>query len=266
VILACQENLLPGADLAAKWKFAVEVGFDGIELQGQHGFGARVDELLAAREGGAIFPTVCVNRGPFIGDFDSVERGRATAQMKELVSTIAAVGGQGAITPAAFGLFSRDLPPFASPRTPEGDREILVAALHELAVHAEAVGAQILLEPLNRYEDHMLNRVEQALELCESVGSAALRVMADTFHMNIEETDPAGVVRRAGPRLAHLHLSDSNRGEPGTGHIDFGATLAAARAGGFDGTLAYECRLSGQPEDVLPLSVRVIRAAWEGRS
>jgi sugar phosphate isomerase/epimerase len=266
VILACQENLLPGDDLAAKWTFAAEAGFDGIELQGQRGFGARLDELVAAGQLGAVFPSVCVNGGPFIGDFEAEGRSRAVTQMKQLLSTIAAVGGRGAITPAAFGQFSSNLPPFTPPRTAEGDREVLLAALRELAAHAEEVGAQVFLEPLNRYEDHMLNRVEQALELCELAGSSALRVMADTYHMNIEETVPADVVRHAGPRLAHLHLSDSNRGEPGAGHIDFRATLAAARAGGFDGILAYECRLSGRPEDVLPPSVRAIRAAWEGRS
>jgi len=263
VILVCQENLLPGASLVAKWQFATEAGFDGIEVHGRSGFGERLAEIAAAHEAGAIFPSVCVNGGPFIGDFDAGNRRLAVDHLKDLLSTIAIVGGQGAITPAAFGLFSRNLPPFDPPRDPEGDRAVLLEGLGELACHAEEVDAQLFLEPLNRYEDHMLNRVEQALELCEAVASPALCVMADTYHMNIEEADPLGALRSAGLRLAHVHLSDSNRAEPGAGHIDFRATLGALRAGGFDGILAYECRLSGPAEDVLPRSARAMRVAWD---
>jgi sugar phosphate isomerase/epimerase len=266
VILACQENLLPGAGLVEKWQFAANAGFDAIELQGRHGFGERLAELARAREAGAGFPSVCVNGGPFIGDFDAGNRRRAVDHLKDLLSTIAAVGGQGAITPAAFGLFTRNLPPFDPPRDPEGDRAVLLEALGELASHAEEVGARLFLEPLNRYEDHMLNRVEQALDLCEAVASPALCVMADTYHMNIEEADPLSTLRSAGPRLVHVHLSDSNRAEPGAGHIDFRATLGALCAGGFDGILAYECRLSGPADDVLPRSVRAVRAAWRERA
>ena len=266
MILACQENLLPGESLIAKWQFATAAGFDGIELQGPDGFGARLPEILAARDAGAVFPSVCVNGGPFIGDFDAHGRRRAIAHMKDLLGTIAAAGGQGAITPAAFGLFSRKLPPFVPPRDPAGDRAVLLEALGELASHAEDVGAQVFLEPLNRYEDHMLNRVGQALELCDAVGSDALRVMADSYHMNIEESDPLETVRTAGPRLVHAHLSDSNRAEPGAGHIDFPALLGALRAGGFDGILAFECALSGPAEDVLPRSVRALREAWDSHT
>ena len=263
MILACQENLLPGESLIAKWRFASASGFDGIELQGQHGFGERFPEIEVAREAGAVFPSVCVNGGPFIGDFEADGRRLAIAHMQDLLSTIADAGGQGAITPAAFGLFSRKLPPFVPPRDPEGDRAVLLEALRDLAAHAERVGAQVFLEPLNRYEDHMLNRIDQALELCETVGSPALCVMADTFHMNIEEADPLSALRNAGPRLVHAHLSDSNRLEPGAGHIDFAATLGAMRAGGFDGILAFECGLSGPAEDVLPRAARMIRDAWD---
>ena len=61
----------------------------------------------------------------------------------------------------------------------------------ELAEHARAEGVRICLEPLNRYEDHMINTLGQAVEICEAVGSPAMGVCADTYHMNIEEVDLA---------------------------------------------------------------------------
>ena len=263
--LACQEHLLPGASLVEQWEFAAGEGFDGIELRGEGDFAfrRRLPELRAAREAGAVFPSVCVIMDHFIGDFDAERRHDARENVKSLLATIAELGGRGAITPAAYGLFSRHLPPFAPPRSSEEDRDVLLEALAELGAHAETEGAELFLEPLNRYEDHMLNRVEQAVDLCEAAGSAALKVMADTFHMNIEEADAAEAVRGAGARLAHVHLSDSNRLEPGAGHIDYVPIFGALKEGGFDGALALECRLSGGAEQVLPDVARRLRARWD---
>ena len=263
--LACQEHLLPGASLVEQWQFAAAAGFDGIELRGEGDFAfrERLPELRAAREAGAVFPSVCVIMDHFIGDLDPERRRDACENVKSLLSVIAEAGGRGAITPAAYGLFSRHLPPFSPPRSPEEDREVLLEALVELGAHAESEGVELFLEPLNRYEDHMLNRVEQAVALCAEAGSAALKVMADTFHMNIEEADAAGAVRAARGRLAHVHLSDSNRFEPGAGHIDYAPIFRALKDTGFDGALALECRLTGEPERVLPEVTRRLRALWE---
>ena len=103
------------------------------------------------------------------------------------------------------------------------------------------------LEPLNRYEDHMVNRLDQAVALIEAVASDSLRVAADTYHMNIEEDDPVTALYAAGSRLGHVQVSDSNRLQPGAGHLDWPALLGALTAVGYDGYLAVECRLRGDP-------------------
>jgi sugar phosphate isomerase/epimerase len=180
--------------------------------------------------------------------------------MKSLLSVIAEVGGAGAITPAAFGLFSRALPPWdPPPRTPEQDRDVLIDALAELAEHAAAEGVEIWLEPLNRYEDHMINRLEQAADICRIVGRPVLKVMADTFHMNIEEDDPAVAIRAVGELIGHVQLGDSARFQPGTGHVDFAAEFAALKEVGFDGWAAMECAIRGDPRDALPEVARLLR-------
>jgi sugar phosphate isomerase/epimerase len=122
-------------------------------------------------------------------------------------------------------------------------------------------GVRILLEPLNRYEDHMVNRLEQAVELAEATGLDSVGVVADSYHMNIEEADPRDALVAAAHRLVHIQVSDSNRLEPGAGHLDWTAFVAALSSIGYTGDLAAECRLSGPAEQVLPKAAATLRAA-----
>jgi len=261
--LSCQEQLLPGDSILEKWEFAASAGFDGIELRGMRDWRERLDDLKAARDRGVVFSSVCVISDRFIGDLDADRRREAVEHMKSLLSGIAELGGRGAITPAAFGLTSRALPPFRAPRPQEEDRRVLLEALEELGEHADKKGALVLLEPLNRYEDHMLNRLDQALELSRDVGRDSVKVMGDLFHMNIEEDDPGESIRRAQGYLAHVHLADSNRAHPGAGHTDFVPTFGALHDIGFDGYLAMECAVRGDAKTVLPQVVRSMRSLME---
>jgi sugar phosphate isomerase/epimerase len=266
VRLACQEQLIPGADLVAKYDLIRAAGFDGIELRGPGDLGVRrrLPELRAARRAGVELPTVCVMMDHFIGDFDPERRRDALVNMKSQLSVIAELGGYGAVTPAAYGMFSRRLPPFTPPRGPAEDRAVLLEALGELGQHAAGEGVWLLFEPLNRYEDHMVNTLDQAVELCRATGSDSVKVVADLFHMNIEEDDIAASIRRAAPFLGHVQLGDSNRLQPGAGHLDWTAALAALAEVGYDGYLAMECRLRGAPEQVLPEAAAFLRGKLAG--
>lgn len=261
--LACQEQLLPGDTLAHRWQAAAEFGFDAVELRGQggHRLRERLPELLAARRDGVVFPTVCVDMDHFIGDFDQGRRRDAVANMRTQLSVIAELGGTGAVTPASYGMFSRRLPPFTPLRSAEEDREVLLEGLTALGEHAAAAGVALLLEPLNRYEDHMVNTLAQAAELATATGLASVQVTADTYHMNIEEADLDESLRRTADRLGHVQVSDSNRLEPGAGHLGWPALLRSLKGVGYAGYLAFECRLSGDPHDVLPRAAAFLRRA-----
>jgi sugar phosphate isomerase/epimerase len=259
--LAAQEQMLHGGNLTEKWAFAQAAGFDGIELRGEgnHKFRERLPEIRAARAAGAVIPTVCVMMDHFLGDFDPERRHDAIDNMKDLLSVIVEAGGFGAITPAAFGLFSRALPPFRPPRSPEEDRKVLLDGLHELGEYAAKEGAIVLLEPLNRYEDHMVNTLEQAASYCRELDLDSVRVVGDFFHMNIEEPDRVQSLRDVASLIAHMQLGDSSRLEPGTGHIDFASAFAALGEAGYDGWYALECALSGDPAVVLPAVAAYLR-------
>jgi sugar phosphate isomerase/epimerase len=180
--------------------------------------------------------------------------------MKVLLSIIAELGGYGAITPASYGMFSLRLPPFKPPRSAEDDRHVLIEALTELGEHAAREGVCVLVEPLNRYEDHMINRLDQAVDLCSAVGLTSVRIMGDFFHMNIEEIDMAESIREAGGFLKHIHLADSNRRHPGAGHTDFKPALAALGALGFDGYMALECHVTVELPVLLEQSAQYLRS------
>ncbi|MEJ3747208.1 sugar phosphate isomerase/epimerase family protein [Actinomycetes bacterium KLBMP 9797] len=260
--IACQEQLLPGATLREKWEFAIRAGYDAIELRGHgaYAFRQRLPELRRAVREGIVLPTVCVDMRHFFGAFDRELRRDAVDQMKSQLSVIADIGGRGAVTPASYGMFSLRLPPFQPPRTVHEDREVLLEGLAELGKHAEKEGVRLFLEPLNRYEDHMVNRLAQAAELIRTVDSNGLAICADTYHMNIEEDDPAAALRAAGRLVGHVQVSDSNRLQPGAGHLDWLGVLSALRCTGYDGFLAVECRLRGEPAAAVATIPKFLRS------
>jgi len=87
--------------------------------------------------------------------------------------------------------------------------------------------------------------------------------MGDLFHMNVEEDDLGETIHRAEGHLAHVHLADSNRLQPGVGHTDFAGAFGALRDTGFDGYMAIECGIRGDAEEVLPEVVARLRS-WMG--
>ncbi len=99
---------------------------------------------------------------------------------------------------------------------------------------------RIALEPINRYETDFLNTCEQGLEMIGDVGRPALKLLLDTFHMNIEEKDSAAAIRKAGKHLGHFHASGCDRGTPGNDHIDWKSIAAALKAVNYKGDVVIE--------------------------
>jgi sugar phosphate isomerase/epimerase len=253
-LITVQEQHLPGDTLEQKFEVAKAWGFDGIELRsrGDFHFASRLPELIRARDNGVIMPTTCVEMSHFIGAFDDDLRADAIAQLTSQLSVMAEIGGVGVMTPGSYGMFSRRLPPFEPPRTPEQDHQVLIDALGVLGEHAVSEGVELFLEPLNRYEDYLVNRLEDAAALITEVGSDGVRIVADTYHMNIEESDMAAAFQAVAPLIGHVQASDSNRLEPGAGHVDWALFGATMRSIGYERSIAIESRLSGPAAHVLP--------------
>ena len=106
----------------------------------------------------------------------------------------------------------------------------VVKHLKALTKYAQKRGRQVCLEPLNRFETDFINTCDQGLKMIRDVGSPALRLHLDTFHMNIEEKNQAQAIRKAGKALGHFHACGSDRGTPGNDHIDWKSIATALKA------------------------------------
>jgi D-psicose/D-tagatose/L-ribulose 3-epimerase len=116
----------------------------------------------------------------------------------------------------------------------------VVNNLRELCTYAERNDRRVCLEPLNRFETDFINTCDQALRMIRDVGSPALKLHLDTFHMNIEEKDQAKAIRKAGKLLGHFHACGSDRGTPGNDHIDWKPIAAALKAVRYKGDVVIE--------------------------
>ncbi|ABV92279.1 xylose isomerase domain protein TIM barrel [Dinoroseobacter shibae DFL 12 = DSM 16493] len=128
-------------------------------------------------------------------------------------------------------------------------------ALTRAARHARSLGLLFGIEPVNRYETHLLNTGWQAVEMIERIGAENMFIHLDTYHMNIEEKGIAQGIIDAREHLRYIHLSESDRGTPGAGTIAWDEIFSALRAVGFKGGLAMESFINMHAEIAEGLSV-----------
>lgn len=116
----------------------------------------------------------------------------------------------------------------------------VVKNLKELCAYAYKHGVEICMEPLNRFETDFINTVDQALRMIKDVGSPALKIHYDTFHMNIEEKCQATAIRKVGKLLGHFHACGCDRGTPGNDHIDWDGIADALKKVKYNGDVVIE--------------------------
>jgi sugar phosphate isomerase/epimerase len=155
------------------------------------------------------------------------------------------------------------LPGCGTGRSPAEDEELWLAGLREAKEHGERVGGRLVIEAINRFENSVSVTVADAVRWARAMDSPNVRAMGDVFHMNIEEPDMGASLVEAGEMLAYLHLADSQRLEPGKGHLDFASVFGGLARIGYDGWASMECNLSGDAEDVLPDTVTFVRRQIE---
>ncbi len=126
----------------------------------------------------------------------------------------------------------------------ENDRKeqwkIVVKNLNEVCNYAQEKGILLALEPLNRFETDFINTFKQARRMLEDVNKSNLRIILDTFHMNIEEKDIKNTILEAGQLLCHFHASENDRGAPGSGHIPWKGISEALKEIEYKGYIVVE--------------------------
>src|SRR5512133_271518 len=216
-----------------------EWGFQTVELpieDPKHIDPARVKRELD--KAGLVCGSVCACMGP-----DRDLRGTARQQkiglayLKKLIDHMVVLDCPSLIGPVYSETGRADSVP-----RPEYKKQwkIVTGNLKTLCRYAEERGKQICLEPLNRFETDFINTCDQALQMIKDVGSPALKVQLDTFHMNIEEKNQAEAIRKAGKHLGHLHACGCDRGIPGNDHIDWKGIAKALKDINYQGDVVIE--------------------------
>ncbi len=128
-------------------------------------------------------------------------------------------------------------------------------ALSVASKYAKSKGILFGIEPVNRYETHLINTASQGVSMIEKVGSDNMFLHLDTYHMNIEEKGVANGILDAKDHLRYIHLSESDRGTPGWGTCDWDEIFGSLSAIGFNGGLAMESFINMPPEIAYGLSI-----------
>ena len=238
--LASQEGLAVGSTLAEKLDSLASAGYEGIEFGGGN-LRERIPEIQAATANHSVKPsTICAGFKGCPLDADKKERDIASADIHRLLETAGELGMVGLIMVPIFGSPRiPDLSPLASPIQLEND--LLYKLMDDWGKTAERAGTLLLLEPLNRYETHLIKTLQDGVDVCQKVGNPHIKIMADFFHMSIEEANIPESIRLAASHIAHVHLADSTRQMPGLGHTDFKAGFDALKSIGYTGYMALEC-------------------------
>jgi sugar phosphate isomerase/epimerase len=124
----------------------------------------------------------------------------------------------------------------------------LAEALEELGEHARQYNVPLIFEPINRYETNLINTIDAGLKLVQPLSTQNVLLLADLFHMNIEEVDTAAALRAGGKFIGHVHFVDSNRRPAGMGHIDYRPIVDALTSIGYDRFASAEALPYPDPE------------------
>lgn len=160
---------------------------------------------------------------------------QATSLIKLALDKVAEMDGDflGGVLHSAIGTFT------GNPCTKE-ERIIIQQVFSEVADYANKRNITIAPEPINRYESYVFTAADEVLDMIESIGTNNIGLHLDTFHMNIEESDFYDPIIRAGNRLKHVHITESDRGMTGEGNVHWDDFFKALAAINYQGPLVLE--------------------------
>jgi D-psicose/D-tagatose/L-ribulose 3-epimerase len=215
----------------------VELGLDGIEvpLMELDAVDPKAIRERAEAAGADVLTSVGLDLEHDPTSADPAVRRNARDFLCRCVEAAAAMGA-----PIFTGVTYSALGPVYDHAPTDEERERAADVLRDVARVARDHGVTLGIEPVNRYESFLVNTAAQARELKRMIGEPAVGVHLDAYHMNIEEEDFYGPVADTVGDLIHFHLSESHRGTPGTGTVDWEGIMRALVEGGYRGYVGLE--------------------------
>jgi D-psicose/D-tagatose/L-ribulose 3-epimerase len=218
-----------------------KLGFDILEVAAHH-INEYSDADLAAikqsaKENGIILTAgIGPSRSKNLSSPDSAVRAAGKAFFEQTLTNVAKLD----IKTIGGALHSYWPVDYSQPIDKAGDRARGVEGINGIADFANNLGINLCLEVLNRFENHVLNTAAEGVAFVKDVGKSNVKVMLDTFHMNIEEDSFGDAIRTAGPLLGHFHTGESNRRVPGKGRIPWHEIGLALREIDYTGAVVME--------------------------
>jgi len=218
-----------------------KIGFDVLEIAAHHINNYSATQLTeirqCAKDNGIVLTTgIGPSKEKNLSSPDEAVRKAGNEFFKETLTNIAKldvhlIGG------ALYSYWPID---YSKPVDKAGDRARGIDGIRGIADFANDLGINLCLEVLNRFENHVLNTAAEGVAFVQEIDKPNVKVMLDTFHMNIEEDSIGGAIRTAGPLLGHLHTGECNRRVPGKGRVPWREIGEALRDIGYDETIVME--------------------------
>jgi len=231
-----------------------EWGYDGVEPFITPDEPVNLSAVRATLDRLGLERTTCtvLPRDASLASYDAAHRANGVAYLKKCIDRTAELGAHAICGPmhSALGFMTGN-------RRTDKEWNWVVKGLRAVAARAEKRGVCLCIEPLNRFETYFLNTLEDSARLVEEVGSPNVKIHFDTFHSNIEEKHQAEALRAVAKQVGHVHISENDRGIPGSGHVDWKGVFKVLKETGYDGWLTIES--FAQPEPALAAAAAIWR-------
>ncbi len=233
---------------------AAALGFDAIELFTASGTAIDSERLkILLQEYGLKLAAVGTGAGKVIHgltitDANITIRKNAIVFIQEMMEFGAQFGA-----PAIIGSMQGNTVPGEMHSNSIG---LLAEALQILDQHASSLGVKLIYEPLNRYETNLINTLDDGAAFIASNKFNNIQLLADLFHMNIEEADPAASIQKNIQHIGHVHFADSNRKPVGFGHTAMQPIANAFTASDYDGYVSAEAFAWPNPDLAAAQTIR----------
>lgn len=264
-----REGMVPGRTVMEKFELLAKLGLAGCEITNSTSW-EHVEEVKAASQATGIVPNIWSARSLGVLQADAGARREAIAACQDALRMAGEVGAVGFILPPLIICKMQNLPrvndlsPLMSQT--EAERKLMAAINQQfLCPVAKETGAQVVIEPLNRYEQWWPCSLQHGLDIMNDAGGlgCGVAIMADFFHMNIEDACYYESIKSAGAAIRNVHLADSQRLLPGHGHTDFHPGLRALKEIGYSDFMGFECGVPGKFEETVPASMDYLRKIWD---
>ena len=261
--ISCTDAMVPGTTYTQKAANLAKWGYDSIAVFADRAAWSDklFNELQGLEKNTGVKVCEFVFTGDIYGHLMDKKNGtykKARAMYKETLDVCKALG---AVTEMEFEYCIQDPMPLFSPYAQMGKEleEEFLGVIKELSQGIENTNANLLIEPINRYESRYLNMLQDCKKIIQKFDNPNLGLLPDFFHMSIEEIDLPASIKNAGTLIKHVHLGDSNRLLPGYGRTDWATSIKALHEAGFTGTMNLECGVPGEPEVLLPITAQYLK-------